>query len=105
MTATQHLIRAGIFSTHLAAASFGIATLLLLLYRFIPTIQNTLVIIGLWYVFIAILANTIVFLHLFYCFVVQPMYREYFAVKMLLMLINIPIAIFYLYLIIINFNL
>ncbi len=105
MTATQHLSRAGIFSTHLAAASFGIGTLLLLLYRFIPHIQNTVVIMGFWYFFIAILVNTIVFLQLFYCFVVHRMYREYFAVKMLLMLINIPTAIFYLYLIIINFNL
>lgn len=105
MTAKQYLDKAGIFSTHVAMASFVIGTIILLVYRCVPNVANIAFITGFFYVIAAFLVNGIVFIYLLYGFIVRPILREYFAVKMLIMLANIPILILYFFLITINFNL
>lgn len=105
MTAMQYLNKAGIFSTHLAIGCFCFGTMLLIIYWLFPNLQSVAVIVGLCFIILATIINTIVFLYLFYCFVMHKVYREYFAVKMLIMLANIPIVILYFFLIITNFNL
>ena len=92
----QYLSKSGELSTHLAIASFGIGTLLLVSAKFLPLVP--IVWIGLYYVVLAFAINGIVLLYLLYLFLIQPQHREYFAVKMLIMLANIPIAAFYLFL-------
>jgi len=96
MSPVQYLNKGGEFSTHLAIGSFGIGTLLLLVYKILPDFPLLLA-IGLLYVVIAFAVNAVVFLYLFYCFLVQAAQREYFAVKMLIMLANIPVVVLYLY--------
>jgi len=99
MSPVHYLRKAGEFSTHLAIASFGIGTLLLLVYRAFSSELVELVFVGLAYVVIAFFLNAIVFFHLLYYFITQSNYREYFAVKMLILLANIPITALYVYLI------
>lgn len=98
----QYLTRAGEFSTHLALSSFAIGTVLLLTYRFVPQFDS-IILIGLGYVALAFVLNSIVFVYLFIYFIRYPIHREYFAVKMLLMLANIPIAVFYFFVLINDF--
>ena len=85
----------GKFSTYLAITSFGIGTLLLILYLLFP---ETLLLIyaGYFYVLLAILINGITFLHLFYLFIIHRVKREIIAIRMLILLANIPIALLYL---------
>lgn len=96
MSPIQYLNKGGAFSTHLALGSFGIGTLLMLTYKMLPEFEMMLI-IGLYYVLIALAVNAVVFLYLLYCFAAYAPHREYFAIKMLIMLANIPIVIFYLY--------
>lgn len=102
MSPVHYLRKAGEFSTHLAIASFGIGTFLLLFYIIFPRLE-ALLFVGLAYVAIAFFLNAIVFFHLLYYFITQRNYREYFAVKMLILLANIPISALYVY-IIFNFS-
>jgi uncharacterized membrane-anchored protein len=97
------LSRSGIFSTQLAIASFFLGSVLFMLNRISPD-KIELMIAGLVYVVLASVTNGIVFLILFYYFITNKKYREYFAVKMLIMLANIPVAVLYV-LIVFNFNL
>ena len=97
MTAVHYLRKAGEFSTHMALASFGIGTILMLLHQVYPNLVY-LLFIGLAYVVIAFVLNSIVFFHLLYYFIIQKNYREYFAIKMLILLANIPIVALYIYL-------
>ena len=94
MATVHYLRKAGEFSTHMAIGSFGIGTLLLISYKIFPENQN-LLLVGLAYVVIAFALNTIVFFHLLYYFITQKNYREYFAVKMLILLANLPIVAIY----------
>jgi len=55
-------------------------------------------IFGLVYLIVEVVLNAIVFIHLFYYFTIHKSEREYLAVKMLLMLANIPVIILYVYL-------
>ena len=92
-------------STPLAIISFVIGTLLLITYRMFPEASDVIVMTGIIYVLLALISNSLLFFYLFYHFVIHKSQREHLVVKMLIMLSNIPIAILYLYLIIINFNL
>ncbi|WP_293895239.1 hypothetical protein [Flavobacterium sp.] len=85
----------GKFSTYLAITSFGIGTLLLILYLLFPETM-LLIYAGYFYVLLAILINGITFLHLFYLFIIYRLKREIIAIRMLILLANIPIALFYL---------
>lgn len=93
----------GKFSTELALISFGIGTLLLLLQKLAPT-NYEILFVGLLYVLFAILINGIMLFNLAYHFIILPKHREYIAIKILILLANIPIAILYI-LIVFNFNL
>lgn len=86
----------GRFSTYLAIASFAFGSLILILYLLFPDIFQ-LLIIGFFYVLFASLFNGVVFLNLLYQFCIYPNDREVLAIKMLIMLANIPIAILYFY--------
>ena len=89
----------GKFSTYLAITSFGIGTFLLILYLLFPE-MIVLIYAGYFYVLLAILINGITFLHLFYLFLIHRLKREIIAIRMLILLANIPIALLYLNIII-----
>jgi len=91
MTQTQST---GKFSTYLAITSFGIGTLLLILFLLFP--MPLLIIIGYFYILLAILINGITLLYLFYLFIIHRLKREIIAIRMLILLANIPIALLYL---------
>ena len=86
----------GRFSTYLAIASFVFGSLLLLFYKIFPD-NSGFLIFGFFYVLFATLFNGVVFLNLLYRFCVYPNDREALAIKMLIMLANIPITILYFY--------
>ncbi|WP_284653348.1 hypothetical protein [Flavobacterium terrisoli] len=86
----------GRFSTYLAIGSFAIGTLILLLYLLFQD-NGYLLIIGFFYVLFASLFNGLVLLNLLYRFCIYPNDRETLAIKMLIMIANIPIAILYFY--------
>ncbi|HRG17803.1 MAG TPA: hypothetical protein PLP39_01820 [Flavobacterium lutivivi] len=86
------------FSTYLAIGSFSIGTILLMLHLIFPHIDNILF-LGFFYVLFTFLINAIVFLNLAFQFIIKPESREDLAIKMLIMLANIPITIFYIYLV------
>ncbi|MFN3968788.1 hypothetical protein [Flavobacterium sp.] len=88
----------GQFSTYLAMGSFGIGTLLFLMHFILPEF-GLLYFIGYFYLLFAFLINLAVFLYLLFQFFTQPKDREALTVKMLIILANIPIALFYLYII------
>jgi hypothetical protein len=90
------------FSTYLAIGSFGIGTLLFLIHFILPEF-GVLYLIGYFYLLFAFLINLAVFLYLLFQFFMQPKDREALMVKMLIMLANIPIALFYLYIIFYKF--
>jgi hypothetical protein len=81
-------------STTVAITSFAIGTLLFGAYKLYP-VYDRLLVIGLLYVAIAFILNLVVFLNLFILFVKVPAQREYYAVKMLIILANLPVAYLY----------
>jgi hypothetical protein len=89
------------FSTYLAIGSFVIGSLILLLFKLFPD-EMSLMFLGFLYLIGALIINGIVFLHLLYRFCFQPKKRESLAIKMLIMLANIPIAILYINIAFIN---
>jgi hypothetical protein len=93
----------GKFSTELAIISFAIGTFLLVIQKLAPDNFNILF-IGLLYILFAILVNGIMFFNLAYHFIILPRHREYIAIKILILLANIPITILYI-LIVFNINL
>lgn len=84
----------GKFSTELAIISFAIGTFLLVLQKLAPT-NFDILFIGLLYVLFAILVNGIMFFNLAYHFIILPKQREYIALKILILLTNIPITYLY----------
>ena len=86
------------FSTYLAIGSFGIGTVLLLLHLYFAK-DFDILLLGFFYVLFAILLNGITFLNLLFQFFIKPDEREDLAIKMLIMLANIPIALLYLYIV------
>ncbi len=86
------------FSTYLAIGSFGIGTIILGLYFLFPH-KDGILILGFFYTLFAILINGITFLNLLFQFFIKPKEREDLAIKILIMLANIPIAILYIYIV------
>ena len=85
----------GKFSTYLALTSFGIGTILLLINLCFPS-NTDILITGLFYVVIAIFLNSITLIHLLYHFIINRIERETIAIRILILLANIPIAFIYL---------
>jgi hypothetical protein len=94
MTKKQYNHATGLFSTQIAIGSFVLGTLLLIAHLIRPTCE--LFNIGLFYILVAFLVNLIVLLKLCYLYVTQKNHQEYFAVKILILLSNLPIAVVYL---------
>lgn len=91
------------FSTQLALGSFVIGTLLLCIHLAVPD-EEIILIIGFLYVLFAGFINGIVFLNLLFHFTLNPFQRENLAIKMLLLLSNIPIAFLYFFILTQNIN-
>ena len=87
------------FSSQLALICFSLGTLLLVLYFLLPE-NDGIVITGLFFVIFALFFNGIVLLTLLYQWATRPYERENTAIKILILLSNIPIAMLYLFLII-----
>lgn len=88
-------------STELAVGTFIISTLLVMLYIISNESPNILVIA--WpFALSGIVLNTIMLFHLVEKFIHLPEYRKAIALKILILLSNIPITFFY-YLIVIKF--
>ncbi|QBZ98964.1 hypothetical protein [Flavobacterium sangjuense] len=92
---TQTQAAPGPFSTYLAITSFGIGTLLLLIHLSFQD-DIDIMIMGFFYILIAILLNSITLIHLLYNFIINRLEREIIAIRMLILLANIPIALLYL---------
>lgn len=82
------------FTTYLAIGSFGIGTLLFLIYMLNP--NQTLIKIGFCYVLCALLINTIALISLIIELLIHWKNRENIIIKMLILLANLPIAFLYL---------
>ncbi|WP_310381620.1 hypothetical protein [Flavobacterium sp.] len=89
----------GAFSTEIAITTFAIGTILFLLYYIFPN-KSELLITGLFYIFFAVLVNGILLLILLYHYIILPNQREFIAIKIMILISNIPIATLYLYIII-----
>ena len=94
MTKQQYKNATGIFSTQLAIGSFIIGTLLLLLHLQFP--ESIVIGIGLVFVVFSIIFNVIVLVNLIYLLITQKNHFEYFTIKILILLANIPVTIVYL---------
>ena len=90
------------FSTYLAIGSFTIGTLLLALHKLFPT-EDHIVVVGLFYVLFATLLNSIALLNLLYQFITNRLERETIAIRILILIANVPIALLYFF-IVIKFN-
>lgn len=86
----------GSYSTSVAMASFAVGTILLLAY--LISKDNFFIILGYLYVLVAVLVNVVVLLHLLYLLVIRTDERHALTIRILILLSNIPIALFYLYL-------
>ena len=82
------------FTTYLALGSCGVGTLLFLAFMLNP--NPNLIYIGFWYVLCALLVNSIAFISLTIECLLHWQNREQIAIKMLIMLANLPIAFLYL---------
>lgn len=94
MTREQYKSATGIFSTQLALGSFIVGTVLLLIHLIHPT--GELFAAGFIYTALALVINLIVLLKLWYLFFTQKNHREYYTIKILILLSNIPIVFVYL---------
>lgn len=94
MTREQYKSATGIFSTQLAIGSFLIGTLLLVLHLLNPT--GELFAIGFFYLAFATLFNLIVLFKLWFLYFTQKNHREYYTIKILILLTNIPVVFVYL---------
>lgn len=82
------------FSNELAIGSFVIGTLLLLFYK--STSHGGLILlIGFYYLLFSIVINSIMLFYLIFLCIILPDKRENLALKIILLLCNIPIAILY----------
>lgn len=84
----------GIFSTYLAITSFAIGTFLLIIQLCFPNSLDILV-MGLFYLIVAIFLNGITLTHLLYHFIINRFQRETLAIRIMLVLANIPVALLY----------
>ena len=90
----SNLTQTSKFSTQLAIASFSIGKLILL-YNLVNPNEERILILGFFYVLFAALVNGVIFLNLLYHFTTNPFQREILAIKILLLLSNIPIDFIY----------
>lgn len=81
-------------STELAIGSFIVSTILFVLYIVTNASSNVLV-IAFPFVVSAIVLNAIMLFHLIDKFISLPEYRKDIAVKILILLSNIPITLLY----------
>lgn len=91
-------------STQIALVSFGIGTFLFLMQQLFPR-EGMIFMCGFIYVLIAFLVNGIVLLNLLHHFVFFTNHREYFGIKLLIVLANLPIVALYFYIIVMNIKL
>ena len=103
MTKKNYATVTGKLSTQIAITSFLIGTILFLLNQLFPKIDE-LFIIGVFYVLLALFVNGVVVLNLIHHFIFFQNHREYFGVKILIVLANIPIAALFFYLTINHIN-
>ena len=94
MTRKQYQSATGITSTRIALASFGIGTVLLIVQMSYP--HFNLLFGGFLFVLTATFVNLIVLANLVYHLCIQHNHRDYYLVKILIVLANIPITIVYL---------
>ncbi len=94
MTKKQYQNATGIFSTQLAIGSFIVGTILLILHLINPT--GYLFAFGLTYLLVAFIINLIMLFRLIYLVITQKNHQDYFTIKILILLANIPIAFVYL---------
>lgn len=104
MTKQTYAIVNGQLSTQIAIFSFGIGTVLFLTHQLFPTV-DFIIIIGIYYVMTALLINSLVLLNLIHHFIFFRNHREYFGIKILIVLANLPIAAGYFYITINRINL
>lgn len=93
MTKKQYQSITGYYSTLLAIASFGFGTLLLIIHLLFP--KEDFIHIGVIYVCICFILNSLMFLYLLFIYYSQKNHREYFLIKILILLANIPITFVY----------
>lgn len=94
MTQKTYEFLTGQLSTQIAIGSFVIGTLLLILYQVAPD-KDIVIVCGIFYVLLAIFTNGAVLMNLLYHFAFMQNHRTYFGIKILIVLANIPIALFY----------
>jgi len=83
------------YATPLALVSFGAGTLLFVLFLCNPNSFDLLV-YGLLFVILAVFANLLMLVNLIFLLFIYPEQRETIAVKLLLLIGNIPVAWVYL---------
>jgi len=81
-------------STELAIGSFIVSTILFVLY-IVTNASSNVLIIAFPFVVSAIVLNAIMLFHLIDKFISLPEYRKDIAVKILILLSNIPITLLY----------
>jgi hypothetical protein len=84
----------GHFSTKLAIGSFLTGTGLFVAHFTIPN-DGIFILFGILFIPMATFLNALALINLAYRFSVLPQQREAIAIKMLLVLANVPIAFFY----------
>lgn len=89
----------GTFSTQLAKGSFLIGTLLLLLGLGLSG-NMTVLAIGFFFVAVTGFINLLTLLALVACCIAVWHRRDYYGIKMLILLANLPIAVLYFFLVI-----
>jgi hypothetical protein len=104
MTKKTYATVTGKLSTQIAIGSFALGTLVFLLHQLLPR-EDIIFVIGIFYVLTAMFVNGVVVLNLIHHFIFFQNHREYFGVKILIVLANIPIAALFFYLTINNINL
>lgn len=104
MTKQTYASVTGKLSTQIAIASFGIGTLLFLLHQLFPK-EEIIFVSGFFFVLIALFVNGVVLLNLIHHFIFFSNHREYFGIKILLVMANLPIAALFFYITITSINL
>ena len=103
MNALKYFEKAADFSTHFAFGCFSFGTLIFAVYALTP-FKEPAIITGIFFILAAIILNSLVFLNLIYFYLTIKEFRQYFAVKILIVLANIPVAALYFYLVLTAFH-
>lgn len=85
-------------ATKLAIGSFTIGTIIFVLGLLFSN-HTEFLLLAVFYILAAIVANSIYLLVLAYLFIIHPYERQEIAIRMLLIVTNIPITIIYIYLV------